>query len=74
MSDQNKQLKDFAVLSGLGFQMLAIIGLSTFLGLKLDAFCSNSTTNYYTLGLIFFGVILATLHVVRRIIKHKNMP
>tara|TARA_Y200000002_G_scaffold383196_1_gene403946 strand:+ start:10159 stop:10383 length:225 start_codon:yes stop_codon:yes gene_type:complete len=71
---QDKPLKNFAALSGLGVQMLVIIGVSTFLGHKLDAFCSDSTTNYFTLGFALFGVILATVHVVRKILKRSNRP
>tara|TARA_B000000477_G_scaffold123217_1_gene128362 strand:+ start:323 stop:547 length:225 start_codon:yes stop_codon:yes gene_type:complete len=70
--NQNKPLKSFAALSGLGFQMLAIIAASTFLGFKLDVFYSNSTNNYYTLGFALSGVILAIVYVVRKIIKHSN--
>jgi hypothetical protein len=54
--------------------MLAIIAASTFLGFKLDVFYSNSTNNYYTLGFALSGVILAIVYVVRKIIKHSNMP
>ncbi|MBK86119.1 MAG: hypothetical protein CMC86_02830 [Flavobacteriaceae bacterium] len=52
--------------------MLSIIGVSTFLGQKLDAFYSNSTTNYYTLGFVLFGVIFATVFVVRKVLKRPN--
>jgi hypothetical protein len=72
--NQNKPLKNFAELFALGFQMLAIIGASTFLGLKLDAFYSNSATDSFTLGCTLIGVVLATAYVVRMILKRSNKP
>ena len=72
MPKQDKPLRDFAAFSGLGVQMFAIIGVSTFLGHKLDTFYSDSSTNYYTLGFALFGVILATVYIVRKILKRSN--
>ena len=74
MSKQDKPLKNFAALSVLGFQMLAIIGASTFIGLKLDAFYSNSATDSFSLGCTLIGVVLATAYVVRKILKRSNKP
>ena len=74
MSKQDKPLKNFAALSGLGFQMLAIIGASTFTGLKLDALYSNSATDSFSLGCTLIGVVLATAYVVRKILKRSNKP
>jgi len=70
--NQDNQLKNFAKFSGLGFQMLAIIGISTFLGTKLDAFFSNSITQYYTLGLSLAGVVLAIIFTLKQILKDSN--
>ena len=72
MPNQDNQLKNFAKFSGLGFQMLAIIGISTFLGTKLDAFFSNSITQYYTLGLSLAGVVLAIVFTLKQILKDSN--
>ena len=72
MPSQDNQLKNFAKFSGLGFQMLAIIGVSTFLGTKLDAFFSNSITQYYTLGLSLAGVVLAIIFTLKQILKDSN--
>jgi len=70
--NQDNQLKNFAKFSGLGFQMLAIIGISTFLGTKLDSFFSNSITQYYTLGLSLAGVVLAIIFILKQILKDSN--
>ena len=72
MPNQDNQLKNFAKFSGLGFQMLAIIGVSTFLGTKLDSFFSNSITQYYTLGLSLAGVVLAIIFTLKQILKDSN--
>ena len=74
VANQNKPLKNFAALFGLGFQMLTIIAASAFLGTKLDLYYPNSANNYYTLGFALSGVILAIVYVVRKIIKHSNRP
>jgi len=66
---QDNQLKNFAKFSGLGFQMLAIIGISTFLGVKLDAFFSNTITQYYTLAFSLAGVVLAIIFTFKQILK-----
>jgi len=52
--------------------MLAIIGVSTFLGVKLDAFFSNSITQYYTLGFSLAGVVLAIFFTLKQILKDSN--
>jgi len=70
--NQDNQLKNFAKFSGLGFQMLAIIGISTFLGTELDAFFSNSITQHYTLGLSLAGVVLAIIFTLKQILKDSN--
>lgn len=72
MPNQDNQLKSFAKFSGLGFQMLAIIGISTFFGVKLDAFFSNSITKYYTLGFSLAGVVLAIIFTFKQILKDSN--
>jgi len=74
LSNNNKQVKDqknrlnsYARLSGLVIQMIAIIGVGTFAGIKLDEAYPNEK-NLYTLGLTLAGVILSIVYVIRRII------
>ena len=52
--------------SGLAFQMLAIIGLCTWLGTVLDRRFALATP-WWTLGLALFGVIGAMLRVIREV-------
>jgi hypothetical protein len=51
--------------------MMAIIGLGTFAGIKLDEAYPNEK-NLYTLGLTLAGVILSIFYVIRRIIAFSN--
>lgn len=74
LSNNNKQVKDqknrlnsYARLSGLVIQMIAIIGVGTFAGIKLDEAYPNKK-NLCTLGLTLAGVILSIVYVIRRII------
>lgn len=50
--------------SGLAFQMLAIIGGCTWLGIWLDRRLGTATP-WWTLGLALFGVIGAMVTVIR---------
>ncbi|RCT53668.1 AtpZ/AtpI family protein [Winogradskyella sp. KYW1333] len=74
LSNNNKQVKDqknrlnsYSRLSGLVIQMIAIIGVGTFAGIKLDEAYPNEK-NLCTLGLTLAGVILSIVYVIRRII------
>ncbi|MCF6295161.1 MAG: AtpZ/AtpI family protein [Flavobacteriaceae bacterium] len=61
------QLNTFARFSGLGFQMIAIIGIGSFIGVKLDEKYPNKH-NLYTIILSLISVILAIVFIIRRII------
>ena len=65
------QLNSYARLSGLGLQMLGIIAVGTFVGVKLDERYPNES-NWFTLGLTLFSVIGAIVYVIRRIITASN--
>lgn len=52
--------------AGLAFQMLAIIGVCTWLGTWLDRRL-GLTTPWLTLGLTLFGVIGAMMQVIREV-------
>lgn len=61
------QLNAFARFSGLGFQMIAIIVIGSFIGVKLDEKYPNKH-NLYTIILSLISVILAIVFIIRRII------
>ncbi|WP_411893934.1 AtpZ/AtpI family protein [Winogradskyella sp. A2] len=69
--DQKDKLNTYARLSGLVIQMMAIIGVGTFAGIKLDEAYPNEK-DLYTLGLTLAGVILSIVYVIRRIIASSN--
>ncbi|MFY0602351.1 MAG: AtpZ/AtpI family protein [Flavobacteriaceae bacterium] len=62
-----KPLNNYARLSGLAIQMFAIIGIGTFIGVKLD---ENFPNNHklFSVCLSLTSVIVAIFIVIRRII------
>jgi ATP synthase protein I len=62
------RLRAFAKYSGIAFQMLAIIGLSTWLGLWLDGHY-HTHTPWFTIGLMLLGVFAALFQTIRSLTK-----
>ena len=62
------RLRAFAKYSGLAFQMLAIIGGSTWLGTWLDA-RYHSRNPWFTISLMLLGVLVALFQVIRSLTK-----
>ncbi|MEX0275853.1 MAG: AtpZ/AtpI family protein [Flavobacteriaceae bacterium] len=56
----------YARYSGIVFQMLAIIVVGTFVGVKLDEKYPNEN-NLFTVGLSLIAVIVSVIYVIRRI-------
>ncbi|MGG5485971.1 AtpZ/AtpI family protein [Meridianimaribacter flavus] len=69
--DKGNQLNAYAKLSGLVFQMAAIIAIGTFCGVKLDEKFPNEH-NLYTIVLSFVSVIVSIVFVIRRIIANSK--
>ena len=65
--DQKDKLNSYARFSGIAIQMFAIIGVGTFIGVKLDENYPNKH-NLYTLGFTLGSVIASIVYVIRRII------
>jgi F0F1-type ATP synthase assembly protein I len=65
---ENKGPKDFARYTGLAFQMLGIILVTTWGGAKLDKLAGNKT-QVFTIILSLFGVFAAIYTVVKDFIK-----
>jgi hypothetical protein len=65
---QGKPLNKYARFSGIAFQMFAIIGLGTYIGVKLDKKYPNEK-NLFTLGFSLGSVIISILYVIRQIIS-----
>jgi hypothetical protein len=62
-----KDRSDLAKFSGIGFQMIAIIGLFTYTGYKIDQ-AANHQTKWVTAILSLTGVFIS-LYVVIRSVK-----
>ncbi len=74
MADKNKdnqnpkrQLSVYACYSSIAIQMFAIIGIGTFVGVKLDEKFPNQK-NYFTIVLSLTSVFFAIIFVIKRII------
>ena len=63
-----EQASNVAKYSGIAFTMLAIIGLSAWLGTWLDGHFHNKTP-YYTVGLMLLGLFVALYQVIRSLTK-----
>ncbi|MCG6188166.1 AtpZ/AtpI family protein [Maribellus maritimus] len=63
-----KKLDNFIRYSSLGFEMMAIIGIFTFLGYKIDQWMKNEFKGF-TLGLMVFSVIVAIIYGTRNLLK-----
>ena len=65
--DQKSKLNSYAQFSGIVIQMVAIICVGTFIGVKLDERFPNEK-NLYTLFFTLSFVIASVVFVIRRII------
>jgi F0F1-type ATP synthase assembly protein I len=63
---KKKLVNNYARYSALGFQMIVIIGLFTFIGYTIDE-RKNSSTPLYTAFLSLLGVFIALYLVIRSI-------
>lgn len=67
---KGERLDKFFRFSGMGFQMLAIIGISAWGGVKLDEKYSPENP-WFTMGLSLFGVF-ASLYLVIKEVRNLN--
>lgn len=69
-NDKKNQLRNWAVFSGIAFQMGATIFVSAWIGKKLDE-RYPSGRNWFTLGFVLFG-LLVSVYVVLKQLKRYN--
>jgi ATP synthase protein I len=62
--NDNKPVSNYAKYSGIGIQMIAIIGIFSFAGYKIDQYAGH-TTNWVTAILALAGVFIAMYVVIR---------
>ncbi|MBT8245488.1 MAG: AtpZ/AtpI family protein [Winogradskyella sp.] len=67
IKEQKERLNSYARFSGIAIQMIAIIAVGTYIGVKLDEKHPNKH-NLYTLGFTLGSVIASIVYVIRRII------
>ncbi len=67
---EKNNLKAYAKYAGLGFQMIAIIGLFAFLGYQIDK-KRNAQSPLFTAILAVLGVCLALYQVIRSVLNSK---
>lgn len=64
MSDERKGPSDVYRYSSVGIQMVLMICLCTWCGIKLDAYFETSKS-FWTAGMALFGVIAAIIYILR---------
>lgn len=67
---KKSQLKNWAIFSGIAFQMGATIFLCAWIGKKLDE-RYPSGKNWFTIGFVLFGLV-ASVYVVLKQLKRYN--
>lgn len=67
IKEQKERLNSYARFSGIAIQMVAIIAVGAYIGVKLDEKFPNKH-NLYTLGFSLGAVIASIIYVIRRII------
>ena len=67
---KKKQATNFAKYSGMAFQMLATIGLFTFIGYQIDK-KHKGNQPVFTALLGFLGVVVSLFMIVRSLTKNK---
>ncbi len=67
-NNKRRGYKSFIRFSSLGFEMMVIIGLGTFLGYKIDQWMENDFKGF-TLGLMILSVALAIIYGTRSLLK-----
>ena len=69
-NNNRKEASNFARYSGIAFQMLAIIGIMTFIGYKIDENREGKQQIFTAIfGLV--GVVISLIQVVRSLNKNK---
>lgn len=67
---EKNALKAYAKYAGLGFQMIAIIGLFAFIGYQIDK-KREASSPLFTAILALLGVCLALYQVIRSVLNSK---
>ncbi|MCZ2442381.1 MAG: AtpZ/AtpI family protein [Flavobacteriales bacterium] len=70
MPNNKKPLNDYLKYSGLAFQMLAIIAIGIFIGMRLDTYFQN-TQSVFTVISAILSILLSLALVLKDFIRKK---
>lgn len=65
---KKNKFDSFVRYSSLGFEMMAIIGIGTYGGFKIDQWMGNEFKGF-TFGLMVFSVVVAIIYGTRNLLK-----
>ena len=68
---KNSQLKNWAIFTGIAFQMGATIFICAWIGKKLDEEYP-SEKNWFTIGFVLFGLIASVYVVLKQLKRYNN--
>ncbi len=68
---KQSSLNSYAKYSAIAFQMMAIIGVGSFVGVKIDVYYGNEN-KLWTIILSLCSTIFAVIFVIRRIIANSK--
>jgi hypothetical protein len=68
--NSKRKIDDFIRYSSLGFEMMAIIGVFTYGGYKIDEWMKNHFKGF-TLGLMVLSVVIAIVYATGNLLKKK---
>jgi F0F1-type ATP synthase assembly protein I len=69
--NKNSQLKNWAVFTGIAFQMGATIFLCAWVGKKLDERYPMEK-NWFTIGFVLFGLVASVYVVLKQLKRYNN--
>lgn len=69
--DRKSQLKNWAIFSGIAFQMGATIFICAWIGKKLDERYPMEK-NWFTIGFVLFGLVASVYVVLKQLKRYNN--
>jgi F0F1-type ATP synthase assembly protein I len=69
--NKNSQLKNWAIFTGIAFQMGATIFICAWIGKKLDERYPMEK-NWFTIGFVLFGLVASVYVVLKQLKRYNN--
>ncbi|MHA6278956.1 AtpZ/AtpI family protein [Salinimicrobium sp. CAU 1759] len=70
-NNKNSQLKNWAIFTGIAFQMGATIFICAWIGKKLDERYPMEK-NWFTIGFVLFGLVASVYVVLKQLKRYNN--